>query len=58
MLAASPITLHTIGFCIGERHVLNQPGRTIYRAANDAAELRAGLQAVLAEAESFSVSSF
>jgi hypothetical protein len=58
MLADSPVILHTIGFCIGERHSLNQPGRVIYRPADNPAALRAGLEAVLAEAEAFTVSGF
>jgi hypothetical protein len=53
ILSWTPVLIHTIGFCIGEEHSLNQAGRTIYRAANNSAELRAGLGAVLAEAPSF-----
>lgn len=58
LLAQSPVVLHTIGFCIGEHHALNQPGRTYYRAADDPQALRQGLDAVLAEAPSFSVNRF
>jgi hypothetical protein len=58
MLAGTPIVLHTIGFCISTRHSLNQPGRTIYRAANDVQELKRGLEEVLAEAPSFTEQRF
>ena len=58
ILGNSPVVIHTIGFCIGSDHVLNQAGRTIYRAANNSQELRAGLGAVLAEAPAFDVSQF
>ena len=56
--AATPIVLHTIGFCIDAKHSLNQPGRILYRQANDLEELRRGLQNVLAEAPSFTVLQF
>lgn len=58
ILDRTPIMIHTIGFCIGRKHSLNQPGRTYYRAANDPAALRRGLQDVLAESETFDVSDF
>lgn len=58
LLRATPIVLHTIGFCIGTGHSLNQKGRTIYRAANSEQELRSGLAEVLAESPDFGVSSF
>jgi len=58
VLKGTPIVIHTIGFCIGQKHSLNQAGRTYYRAANDPAALRKGLQEVLAEAETFDVSGF
>lgn len=58
LLARSPVVLHTIGFCIGEYHSLNQPGRTLYRAADNPEQLRAGLADVLAEAPSFAVLEF
>jgi hypothetical protein len=53
MLAHSPILISTIGFCIADTHSLNQPGRTIYKAADNPEALRQGLQDVLAESESF-----
>ncbi|WP_446010417.1 vWA domain-containing protein [Candidatus Electrothrix sp.] len=53
VLAHSPILISTIGFCIAETHSLNQPGRTIYKAANNPEALRQGLQDILAESESF-----
>ncbi len=58
ILSGTPIVIHTIGFCIGENHSLNQRGRTIYRTADNPAELRRGLQEVLAEAETFDVTDF
>lgn len=58
ILSESPVVFHTIGFCIGENHSLNQPGRTYYRAADNPEALRQGLDAVLAEAPSFDVDQF
>ena len=58
ILAESPVVVHTIGFCIGERHPLNQPGRTYYRSANNPQALQQGLEKVLAEAPDFSVTQF
>lgn len=58
VLATSPVMIHTIGFCIAADHSLNRAGRTTYRAANNPAELRQGLQEVLAESESFDISGF
>jgi Mg-chelatase subunit ChlD len=58
ILESSPVQIHTIGFCIGNAHTLNQPGRTIYKAADNPEELRRGLKGVLAEAEKFDVSGF
>ncbi|MEO7397150.1 MAG: vWA domain-containing protein [Ilumatobacteraceae bacterium] len=54
----SPVVLHTIGFCIGSDHVLNQPGRSYYVAADSPQQLAEGLGAVLAEAPSFDVVAF
>ncbi|MGH8676139.1 MAG: vWA domain-containing protein [Burkholderiales bacterium] len=58
ILDRSPVVLHTIGFCIGPKHSLNQPGRTIYRAADDPNQLRQHLSDVLAEAPTFAVTGF
>ena len=58
MLNESPVVLHTIGFCIGSRHSLNQAGRTIYKAADNPGALQQGLADVLAEAPQFSVQKF
>lgn len=58
ILANSPVMIHTIGFCINDNHALNTRGRTVYKAANNPAELRQGLQDVLAESESFDISGF
>jgi Mg-chelatase subunit ChlD len=57
-LESSPIVIHTIGFCIGETHSLNQKGRTIYHPANNPGELAQGLKEVLAESEQFDVKAF
>ena len=58
LLAKTPVVLHTIGFCLGEDHVLNQKGRSFYVAANSPEQLREGLGAVLAEAPSFDATKF
>jgi len=58
ILAESPVCVFTIGFCIGDRHSLNQPGQTEYRAADNPEQLREGLAEVLAESESFDDASF
>ena len=58
LLDETPIVLHTIGFCIDEKHSLNKPGYTIYRGANDPGSLMAGLDAVLAESPVFDVQRF
>lgn len=49
----SPVSIHTIGFCLGEQHALNQPGITYYKSADDQTSLSQGLASVLAESESF-----
>jgi hypothetical protein len=58
MLKRSPVVLHTIGFCISGEHSLNQPGRTLYRAADNPAQLRERLGEVLAEAPAFDAARF
>lgn len=58
LIAQSPVILHTIGFCIGSSHSLNQPGRTIYVAADSPQQLSQGLQDVLAESAAFNVVKF
>lgn len=57
-LTTSPIMIHTIGFCLNSEHTLNNTGRTVYRSANNPAELRQGLQEVLAESASFDIAGF
>ncbi len=52
------IQISTIGFCIGESHTLNQPDKVYYTAADNPEELRAGLDSVSAESETFDVSDF
>ena len=51
IVAKTPIVIHTIGFCIGERHSLNQPGKIFYTDAQSPEDLRRALQNVLAESE-------
>lgn len=58
ILQESPVLVETIGFCISEKHSLNQPGLTSYRSANDPESLRQGLAAVLAEAPDFTPAQF
>jgi hypothetical protein len=58
ILTESPVDVHTIGFCIGHEHVLNQPRYLSYQAAENVQDLRKGLQDVLAESPAFTVSSF
>jgi uncharacterized protein with von Willebrand factor type A (vWA) domain len=58
VLSQSPIIIYSIGFCIGEEHSLNQPGRTIYKSADNPRQLQKGLQEVLAESESFDEGEF
>lgn len=58
LLRDSPVVLHTIGFCIGDRHSLNQPGRTLYLAADNPEALSRGLGGVLAEAPAFHAAGF
>ena len=58
LLAKTPINIYTIGFCIDEKHSLNQTGRTDYRAANNPEQLRQGLKEALAESEEFDLSDF
>ena len=58
VLSESPVVIHTVGFCIGEDHSLNQPGRTYYAAADSPEALQQGLSAVLAEAPSFDATTF
>ena len=53
ILRESPVQIHTIGFCIGEGHSLNVPGKTYYAAASNPTELEAGLAKVLAEADDY-----
>lgn len=54
----TPIIVHTIGFCIGETHVLNQPDLMIYVSANSPDQLAQGLENVLAESEDFVTTDF
>jgi hypothetical protein len=54
----TPIVLHTIGFCIGEQHSLNQAGKALYQAADSPEQLKEGLKEVLAEAAEFTPDQF
>lgn len=58
ILTRSPIVIHTLGFCLGNEHSLNQAGRIFYKAANSQQELEQGLDAVLAESPTFDVTQF
>jgi hypothetical protein len=58
ILKGSPILIHTVGFCIGTQHSLNQPGRVLYQSADNPEELRLGLKDVLAEATTFNIDEF
>lgn len=58
IIGYSPIVIHTLGFQIGQNHSLNQPGKTLYKSATNLEELSRGLENVLAESESFSVTNF
>lgn len=58
ILTQSPVNIYTIGFCIGEDHSLNQPGRTTYRSADNPEALKEGLRQVLAESVSFDEKEF
>ena len=58
VIDTTTIVIHTIGYCIGEGHSLNQPGRTLYTSVDDARSLSRELKAVLAESESFDITQF
>ncbi|MDD5036552.1 MAG: VWA domain-containing protein [Methylococcaceae bacterium] len=58
ILRESPVLVETIGFCIKEKHSLNQPGLTFYQAADDPESLHRSLQAVLAEEPDFTPMQF
>ena len=58
ILDNSPVQIHTIGFCIGNKHSLNIPGRVVYKPADNPAKLEQGLHDVLAEVEEFDVADF
>ena len=58
ILNRSPVMIHTIGFKLGRSHTLNQPGRILYKSADNFEELAAGLEGVLAEADDFAVLEF
>lgn len=58
IIADTPMNIYSIGFCIGEKHSLNQPGRTLYKSADNPEQLQKGLQDVLAESESFDEEAF
>ncbi len=58
MLLESPVNLHTIGFCSGADHSLDQPGFISYRAANNLAALKQGLSEVLAKSPPSTLDSF
>jgi hypothetical protein len=55
--AAYGFPIYTIGFCIDEEHPLRHVSVS-YRAADSAADLQAGLEAAVAEIETFDATSF
>jgi hypothetical protein len=55
--ASFGIPIYTIGFCIGMDHPLRQVSVS-YRAADSAADLKAGLEAAVAESETFDATQF
>ena len=54
----SPTRIQTIGFCISDKHSLNQPGRTVFKQAGRYETLKQGLEEVFAEAATFSTPAF
>lgn len=58
LLNETPVVIYTIGLRIGEGHALNQPGRILYKSADNYEELSKGLESVLAETEDFIVMDF
>lgn len=58
ILADTPVIIHTIGFCISDKHSLNQPGRILYQSATDVQSLQRGLDDVLAESPDFTAQQF
>jgi len=53
IISTSPVVIHTIGLNIGRGHSLNQPGRTIYKDAQNPKDLEDGLAEIAAESEKF-----
>jgi uncharacterized protein YegL len=58
LLNETPVVIYTIGLRIGEGHALNQPGKILYKPADNYEELSKGLESVLAETEDFIVMDF
>ena len=58
ILSESPVNLHTIGFCSGAGHSLDQPGFISFHTVDNLAALKQGLNEVLAEAPSSTLDSF
>jgi len=58
LLNETPVVIYTIGLRIGEGHALNQPGKILYKAADNYDEISKGLESVLAETEDFIVMDF
>ncbi len=54
----TPINISTIGFCLGNQHILNNPGYTNYTSADSPQALKSALDSVLAESEDFVISEF
>ncbi len=53
LVATTPISVHTIGFCVDGRHSLDIKGVTQYASASNPQTLEQGLKAILAESESY-----
>jgi uncharacterized protein YegL len=58
LINETPVVIYTIGIRIGEGHALNQPGKILYKSADNYEELSKGLESVLAETEDFIVMDF
>ncbi len=54
----SPIEIHVIGFCVGEKHSMNRPGYSTYYTADSPEQLMEGLRKVQAETSDFTQTSF
>ena len=58
VIQETPIGINTIGFCLGEKHILNRPGYTNYTSAESPQALSAALESVSAAKSCFTVTQF